>query len=441
MPTFTIIVREQTQRRDGTYPVSIRLTHNRKSVNISTGIYVHKNQVKKNFTGLKDAVLYRHINDDIIKYSEMLLREYGSDLSRFTAKDLANAIITRRSVPDNGNIDFVAFCREHIAYLRAIGREGSAISLEATVKNLTHYFERDKISIKEINIKNLQGFISYMAQPRKVEYVDSKGRKTKVNRKGCKPQTIKDYMIDLQTLFNLACDKYNDEDSETIIISHNPFRSKKLRIDVREQPIKRDLALEELVQIIGVKELPTARMQLARDVLVLSFYLLAMNTADLFGEDAIIEDGRVVYRRQKTKRRRKDEALFSVKIEPEAKELIKRYKDVDNVRLFDFYKRYSNFRTFNSNINKGCKQLAEHLGWSHNLSTYYIRHTWATIASEDCGLSDEEVALALNHIGAEEDIRRGKSLRVTRGYIHRRFSKNDTNHRKVLDLVATHLGG
>jgi hypothetical protein len=287
-------------------------------------------------------------------------------------------------------------------------------------------------------VKNIQSFIEWLSKPRKVAYVDKNGRKVEITREPCKQQTVKDYVADVQTLFNAAKDKYNDEDTGVTIISHNPFRSKKVRIEVREQPSKRDLTIEELVMIAKADNLPTARMQLARDVLMLSFYLLAMNTADMYGEDATINVRRVQYHRQKTMTRRKDEALFSVKIEPEAIALMRKYQDPDKKRLFRFYKMYSSFRTFNSNVNIGCKQLAQHLGLAHPLSSYYARHSWATIASEDCSLSDEEVALALNHVGTD-DMEKGKSLRVTRGYIHRKFKKNDINNRKVLDLLASKL--
>lgn len=259
-------------------------------------------------------------------------------------------------------------------------------------------------------------------------------------RKPCKPQTIKDYLGDLQTMFNAARDKYNDEDSEVMLITHFPFRNKKLQIDVREEPTKRDLTIDEVAQIVKADNLPTARMQLARDVLLISFYLLAMNTADMFGEDASINIRRVQYRRQKTRTRRKDEAMFSVKIEPEVLPLLRKYRDPKKKRLFNFYNMYASHKTFNSNVNEGAKALAKHLGWNHTLTSYYMRHSWATIASEDCGLSDEEVALALNHISADDDVR-GKSLRVTRGYIHRKFRKNDANHRKVLDLLASKVIG
>ena len=441
MPTFTILVREQTKRRDGTYPVSIRLTHNRKSVNIPTGVYVRKAQIKTNFTGLKDAELYRSLNDDIIKYSEILRKEYGTDMSRYTAKELANAIVAHRAAPEGENIDFIKFGREYVEGLIEEGRVGYAESADAVLKNLIHFFGKENISIKEINAKNLQAFIEYLSKPRKMSYVDSKGRSVTMTRKPCKAQTIKDYLGDIQTIFNAARDKYNDEDSEVMLITHFPFRNKKLQVDVKEEPAKRDLTIEEVAQIVKADNLPTARMQLARDVLLISFYLLAMNTADIYAEDAYINIRRVQYRRQKTKTRRKDEAMFSVKIEPEVLPLLRKYRDPDKKRLFCFYKMYSSHKTFNSNVNDGAKALAKHLGWDHTLTSYYMRHSWATIASEDCGISDEEVALALNHISADDDVKRGKSLRVTRGYIHRKYRKNDINHRKVLDLLASKLIG
>ena len=66
------------------------------------------------------------------------------------------------------------------------------------------------------------------------------------------------------------------------------------------------------------------------------------------------------------------------------------------------------------NVNAGCKQLAAHLGIDVPLSTYYIRHTWATLASEECGISEADIALALNHVGQLPASKAGKSLKTTR---------------------------
>ena len=77
-------------------------------------------------------------------------------------------------------------------------------------------------------------------------------------------------------------------------------------------------------------------MNLARDVFALSFYLIGMNTVDLFNCDCIA-DGRITYQRTKTKNRRDDKAEISVKIEPEAMPLIEKYMDKTRRRVFKFY--------------------------------------------------------------------------------------------------------
>lgn len=435
MPTFAIEIREKNQRRDGKYPVAIRLTHKRLSRKIPTDVYVTRKQVKADFSGIKDTTILKGLLNDITGYEEMLAKGLGTDLSRFSAQDLVTYIQKQKENAGGAGIDFIAFCNAHIQALRNAGRNGTAGRFEAVIRNLCDYFGRAVVYVKEINVANLTGFIEYMQKPRTVTRRNQRGKEVTKQVPGCKAQTVKDYIADIQTLFNAACDHYNDEDSEIVLITHRPFSSKKLQIEVREEPKKRDLPVEDLIKILQAETVPGQRMQLARDVLALSFYLLAMNTADLFGSDAALMVRRITYHRQKTAPRRKDEALFSVKIEPEALPLLRKYRDPDKKRLFCFYKIYSDFRNFNANVNKGCKQLAAYLGINPMLSTYYMRHSWATIASEDCGISEAEIALALNHVSEDNDFDKGKSLKTTRGYIHRRFTRNDKNHRKVLDFL------
>ena len=435
MPTFSIEVREKNERRDGKFPVSIRLTHKRVSRKIPTGIYVNRKQVKSDFSGIKDPTILKGLLNDISKYEDMLTKGLGTDLSRFSASDLVRYIEMQKATAGGAEIDFIAFCNSHIKTLRREGRDGTAGRFEAVIRNLTDYFGRSTVFVKEINVKNLQGFIEYMQKPHEQNRINQHGKEVTIRRPGCKAQTVKDYLADVHTLFNAACDYYNDEDAETLLITHRPFASKKLQVEVKEEPENRDLSVDDLVKILKAEVVPGKRMQLARDVLALSFYLLAMNTADLFGADVELEDNRITYHRQKTANRRKDEALMSVKVEPEAFPLIQKYRDPDNKRLFSFYKMYVDFREFNRNVNAGCKQLAAYLRIDVPLSSYYMRHTWATIASEECGISESDIALALNHVGAASGLESGKSLKTTRGYIHRRFTRNDINNRIVLDYI------
>lgn len=432
MPTYAIEI-SRHQREDGRYSVSIRLTHKRQLVRIPTGVYVSRNQLKRDLSTIKDPLLLREFNDNILEFEQIIIKKVGTNIMRYTARQLADIIIGYNSTPDGDSIDFVKFCKEYLAKMRKNGQISLAAKRESIVRHFTTFYGSERIPIKEVNVRNLLGFMEYLSQPHKINAASGKGDAYTKMAKGCSQKTVKEYIAGMQTLFNAARDKYNDEDAEQMLITHNPFKNKKLCIEVKGMPAKRDMPLTDLVKILTAKDLPTQRMKLARDVLAISFYLMAMNTADIYGEDAKINVRRLEYRRQKTAKRRKDEAWISVKIEPEVLPLLREYRDPKKKRLFKFYQMYSNYNTFNKNVNMGCKALATHLGLPYPLTSYYIRHTWATLASEECGCSDEEVALALNHIG-------DKSLRVTRGYIHRRFTKNDRNHRKVLDLVASKIG-
>lgn len=62
------------------------------------------------------------------------------------------------------------------------------------------------------------------------------------------------------------------------------------------------------------------------------------------------------------------------------------------------------------------------------LTSYYARHTWATLARNECGVPKDVVHEALDHAS------RGGE-RVTDIYIRRDFGRVWEANRKVLDLV------
>lgn len=430
MPTFKICVFEHQQRKDGKFRVSIRLTHNRQRVFIATDTYVVRKQITTDFSGIKDVDITRRIDKDILRYEDILLKGIGSDLGKYTAKELADYITTRTKTEGGAGIDFIAFSRAHIAKLKTEKRKGYAEPFNALIRHLIDFFGRDVVYIKEINAKNLQKFEEYLRKPRKMIRINQHGKAVEIERGPLKDQTIADYFGDLRTLFNAAADEYNGEDEELALITHNPFR--RYKIKVTEEPAKRDLSVMDLIKIINAPDY-SGRCGLARDVFLLSFYFIGMNTADLFAVDEVA-DGRITYRRQKTTTRRKDEALMSVKIEPEVEALMKKYRDPGKKRVFRFHNMYTDHRIFNANLNKGLKQLAGKLRLPPGLSTYYARHTMATIAFNYCGFSEAEIGVALNHVGGfGKDLDAG--LRVTRGYINRDWSRVDKFNRTVLDFV------
>ena len=224
----------------------------------------------------------------------------------------------------------------------------------------------------------------------------------------------------IRTVFNKAID-----DGKT---DFYPFRAFKIK---QEETRKRAFTAEQLAWILNL--LPLPGYEEARDIFMLSFYLIGINLADLLAaKKTSVKNGYLNYRRAKTGR------LYSVKIEPEAADLIRKYAGKSH--LVNGLERYATENSYLSKINKrlkylGCprgkrgKILGE--GQFPDLSTYWARHTWATIAYE-IGVPVDIIGQALGHSD--------KSHSVTFIYIREDQGKVDEANRRVIDYVKKIAG-
>ncbi len=140
----------------------------------------------------------------------------------------------------------------------------------------------------------------------------------------------------IRAVFNDALD--ND------ITTNYPFRVFKIR---NEETQKRSLTVEQLRELFNTDVYGTERKAL--DLFKLCFFLIGINVADLSKLQTISADGRIEYRRQKTRK------LYSVKVEPEALEIINRYKG--KTYLLDILETYKNVHTFTVFFDKNLKRI------------------------------------------------------------------------------------
>ena len=311
------------------------------------------------------------------------------------------------------DLDIIQFADQFIKELRNTGHEGNARSYEIALASLKNFLDRDSLSVKEITVGFLRDWIAWI-------------KKGKNITTGFAPHN---YVSRLRAIFNQAKKIYNDEDAGIIRIPNSPFQ----HIDFPKQPVpeKRAITLEQLQKIASLQDrsqyqVGTNRFNFSRDLFLLSFSLIGMNAADLYEVEAgSLVDGRITYNRRKTRNRRADQAEISVKVEPEAAELIQRYRDPSGVKLFDFYHRYGTVGSFEANLNKGLKKVGTAIG-VEGLEFYAARHTWATLAVNQAGVDKYTVHQALNHVD--------DSMRNTDMYIKKSYDGNDLANRKVLDL-------
>ena len=218
----------------------------------------------------------------------------------------------------------------------------------------------------------------------------------------------------IRTVFNKAIE---DE-----ITTAYPFRRFKIK---REVTAKRDLTVEELRRLIFFECEECAVKY--RDYFMLMFYLMGINNVDLCNLKEITK-GRVEFHRTKTHH------FFSMKIEPEAMALIEKYKGKE--WLIDILDHWDSDVFFRKKMNKHLQKIGpvtrSGLGGKKKydplfpkLTTYYARHTWASIAS-DLDIPIETIAAALGHEYGNP---------ITAIYIHYDTKKVDTANRKVIDWV------
>jgi len=362
-----------------------------------------KNFVNGQARGDNALFINSRIRDELNKYQNRYLR-LGSLTQKMSIKELKE----RLSVDDlSYDIDFLKFADKYFDELKNENKDGSARAVQSLI---THFKNFSKtINFSDIDLNFLNDF---------QKYLQKKGVGNSVNN----------YMRYFRLIFNKGRDKFNDEDRGIIRIPNYPFRKFKIQkteVKTREH----SLTIEQLRLFINHKP-SRDRERMARDMFLLMFYLIGINTKDLYFLSKPDKNGRVNYSRAKTGRK------YSVKLEPEALNIIKNYKCEDRLlNISDWYKSHLDWQKY---INIELKEIGKAItlelqkkdpkaDFPENVSTNWARHTWATIARNDCRIDKDDVALCLGHEDSDN--------RVTDIYIRYDYSIIDESNRKVLDLL------
>lgn len=258
-------------------------------------------------------------------------------------------------------------------------------------------FSPGKLAFSDINIIWLKGFEQFL-----------KGQGLSVN-------SINLHIRNIRAVFN---DAINEDKAEQNLY---PFRKFKLK---SEETRKRSLTIDQLRAIRDWPCEPHEQQYI--DIFMLMFYLRGINMIDLAGLTKI-DNGRVEFRRAKTGR------LYSIKIEPEAEAIINKYRGKNF--LLNINERYSNYKNYLHRMNRNLKEFGhtrvgkrgkkDKEGAFPFLSTYYTRHTWATLAAY-LEIPKETIAAALGHGGNT----------VTDIYIDFDQKKVDEANRKIIAYLA-----
>lgn len=204
---------------------------------------------------------------------------------------------------------------------------------------------------------------------------------------------------------------FRDAMANEITMSY-PFRVFKIK---SEPTIKRSLTIDELHRLFSFHG--NERQTMAVDMFKLSLFLIGINVADLCNLSEIEKDGYLRYKRQKTQK------LYCIKVEPEALAIIEKYSGRNH--LLNILDRYANVHTFTATLGK----VLQSIEGFENLTSYWARHTWATIASE-LDIPVDVISHALGHSFST-------GAKVTQVYINFNQQKIDDANRKVINYILS----
>ena len=376
--------------KDGTYPVKIVVTGNSKELRLDTGVSVKedgwnpttRNAVNRRTASLLSTLLTR------TESTVLDLRERGV-FDKLTTAQLRKALTAEG--PASPQRTFLEVC-EQFLHLKT-GKRTREI-YEATMKKVTAF--DPEVTMEGITPNWLREFSVFLGGS--------------VNGRAI-------HLRNIRAVCNYALDEE--------LTQNYPFRKFKIP---REETRKRSLPVDDLRALMALDDL-TPQEEEYRDMFLLIFYLVGINIADLAAltHDSLV-DGRIEYRRAKTGR------LYSIKVEPEAQAIIDKYQGEQH--LLSPFDRYSSYRDYNHRLNDALKKLGPVNGKHRNgvltrepinpeLSTYWARHSWATIAAS-LDIPNETIAAALGH---------SYGNRVTAIYINFDEKKIDAANRSVLNLI------
>jgi len=393
------------RRSDGTYPVRIRITHQRKVGYISTPYSVKSSALNKNgelLNNEKNNQLLHELNKRIEDYINRL-PFLGNLLNNMQVKVLCNELAKPVNTEEVNLLSYFERKIQDFAHTRS---PGTIAGYHAALNRLKMFLGKETLFPSEFNVKLLNDFEINMRTV--LPTLNDVRKKKTVSNSG-----IRLYTAYLSSLCKIA----EQED----VLAVNPYRKGYLKVS-QNFPEKRNLDIEILRKIANAETV--GRMEyVAQNVAMISYMLCGMNTADLFYCPRS-KTNRITYERRKTRAHRNDKALTSVLIQPELKKYLDRH--ADHERQFDFHRLYANQGQFNKQVNKGLRHLCNRLEINPVVTSYWFRHTWATIARNELHIPKDDIHFALNHSSASN---------ITDAYLAVDFSIIDRCNRQVLNFL------
>lgn len=348
------------ERKDGTYPIMLRLSHQGKTIPISLGIYIQKKDfdpINRVIRGAyKGTNSVTRLNNQINKRRTEILDVITKLEETGELDTLSIAQLKERVINSSESNMFFTYAERLIKEMIEAKKYGNARTYDGVIK-VFKTFRKDKdFTFNQLNYDLLKKFETYYL---------------------AKGNSINGLSVNLRTIraiYNKGIkaglgDKGNSP-FESYKIKHEPTQKRALSLD----------ALKAIMQADIDEEHPCFH---TRNYFLSSFYMYGISFIDMaFLKINNIVDGRIRFKRRKTGK------SYDLKITPQLQEILSYYiKDkkpndfifpvITRSTLVEQYRDVENRRKL---YNRSLKELAKECNLQENLTSYVSRHSFATQA-------------------------------------------------------------
>ena len=415
MITFKAIIIPGNRRKDGTYPVNIRVTFKGKTRRLATTLVCTPGDLTRTLK-IKNATILNKSDALIAR-----MRDAVKDLSPFDLEsqdvDWVVRHIKEALSMEEFHLDFFEWSDKYILTKRETTRRAYTCALNT----FERFLGKRSIDINSITRPMLLDFMESVDKQNKIHFNFKTGEFEESQTKKIPQGASTRHLAKLEHLFNAAKDKYNDEDAGRILIPRSPF-SKIAKV----YPISQGQGNlgKDLMQKIISAQVDNEVMRTALDLFIVSFGLMGANMADLYYAKPVQEEW--IYNRIKTETRRQDRAEMRVKIPAELKPYLERLKGTGGWWLNELHSFASSKDFATARVNRCLKRWCEDNGVG--VFTFYAaRHTWASICRNDCKVDKSTLDDCLGHKG---------SFQVADIYVEKSWGLVWEANQKVLDLFS-----
>lgn len=345
----SLVISLDTRRakKDGTFPLIMRLTHKGNSTSIPIGRSIltehwdeNARVVKKSYPGNATR-----LNNSIQKTKSEAL-----DIILKTDTETLSINALKEKLVSGGSQSFFTFTQALINDFVHAGRVGNARCYKG-VAAILKTFTGGELKFDQITYPFLMRF------------------ETNHLSKGNTVNSLSVYMRTIRSIYNKAI-KEGVADKDKY-----PFHDYKIR---QEPTKKRAIDMEYIRRIIELDIPPKHRLFHTRNFFLASFMMYGMNFIDMAHlKRTDMVDGRIIYRRSKTKK------IYDIKITPWLETIFNFY---EGDYIFPIIKRDTpslqekDIMWARKGYNKRLKKLAVLCGIDAHLTSYVSRHSFATQA-------------------------------------------------------------